>query len=134
MKLKVAFICTGNSCRSQMAEGFAKKYGSDLLEIYSAGTIPVEKVNPTAVKVMEEVGVDLSEHFPKTLKDIPEKIDIAITMGCIKGCPVVDTMLEEDWGLDDPVGKPIDEFREVRNIIEEKVKNLVNRIKMGELK
>lgn len=117
-----------------MAEGFAKKYGSDLLEIYSAGTIPVEKVNPTAVKVMEEVGVDLSEHFPKTLKDIPEKIDIAITMGCIKGCPVVDTMLEEDWGLDDPVGKPIDEFREVRNIIEEKVKNLVNRIKMGELK
>ncbi|WP_346939622.1 arsenate reductase ArsC [uncultured Clostridium sp.] len=134
MKLRVAFICTGNSCRSQMAEGFAKKYGSDVLEIYSAGTIPVEKVNPTAVEVMKEIGVDLGEHFPKTLKDIPEKIDIAITMGCIKGCPVIDTILEEDWGLDDPVGKPLDEFRKVRDIIEEKIKNLVKRVKIGELK
>lgn len=129
MKLKVAFICTGNSCRSQMAEGLAKKYGNDVLEIYSAGTIPVEEVNPMAVEVMKEVGVDLGEHFPKTLKDIPEKIDIAITMGCIKGCPVVDTILGEDWGLDDPVGKPIDEFRRVRDIIEKKIKSLVERVK-----
>lgn len=133
MKLKTAFICTGNSCRSQMAEGFAKKYGSDVLEIYSAGTIPVEAVNPTAIEVMKEIGIDLIEHYPKTLKEIPERIDIAITMGCIKGCPVVDTRLEEDWGLDDPVGKAIEEFRKVRDIIENKVKDLVERVKGGEV-
>ncbi len=129
MKLKVAFICTGNSCRSQMAEGFAKKYGNDVLEIYSAGTIPAEEVNPIAVEVMKEVGVDLGDQFPKTLKDISEKIDIAITMGCIKGCPLINTILEEDWGLDAPYGKPLDEFRRVRDIIEEKIKNLVERVK-----
>lgn len=127
--LKVAFICTGNSCRSQMAEGFAKKYGRDILEIYSAGTYPVERVNPNAVEVMKEIGIDLSEQYPKMLKDIPENIDIAITMGCIKGCPVVDTKFEDDWGLDDPDGKPLQEFRRVRDIVEEKVKELVEKVK-----
>lgn len=128
MKQIVAFICTGNSCRSQMAEGFAIKYGFDIFNIYSAGTIPVESVNPDAIKVMEEVGVDIRTQYPKTLKDIPENIDIVITMGCIKGCPVVNSKIEEDWGLDDPVGKSLDEFRRVRDIIEEKVIDLVKRV------
>lgn len=129
MKPRIAFICTGNSCRSQMAEGFAKKYGGDILEIYSAGTIPVKNVNENAVKVMKEVGIDLSNYYPKMLSQIPKVIEIAITMGCIKGCPLVDTIVEEDWGLEDPVGKSLDEFRIVRDTIEIKVKDLVERIR-----
>ena len=82
MKKKVAFICVHNSCRSQMAEGWAKKLASDVLEVYSAGTEDYPEVKPLAVKVMEEVGIDMSEHHPKLLSDIPEELDILITMGC----------------------------------------------------
>jgi protein-tyrosine-phosphatase len=71
MKKKVAFVCTHNSCRSQMAEGWAKKLGSDVLEAYSAGTEKYPEVKPLAVQVMEEAGVDMSTHHPKLLSDIP---------------------------------------------------------------
>lgn len=81
MKKKVAFICVHNSCRSQMAEGWAKKLGSDVLEVYSAGTENYHEVKPLAVQVMEEDGIDMSSHTPKLLTDIPEEVDILITMG-----------------------------------------------------
>lgn len=127
-KLKIAFVCVGNSCRSQMAEAFAKKYGKDLFEVYSAGTHPTHEVNPTAIKVMREVGIDLDEHYPKLLKDIPEELDVLITMGCNVVCPFVPNRYQEDWGLEDPVGKPIEDFRRTRDIIEENVKILVKNI------
>lgn len=133
MKLKVGFVCVGNSCRSQMAEGFAKHYGNDLLEVYSAGTEPAERVNPNAVKVMEEAGVDLSDQRPKLLEEIPSELDILITMGCNVECPYVPCKLREDWGLDDPDGKPIEEFRKTRDIIEGKVKDLIERVKNNEI-
>jgi len=133
MKPKVAFVCTGNSCRSQMAEGFAKYYGSDVLEIYSAGTHPAEEINPTAIAVMKELGIDLSTQYPKTLDDIPFEIDILITMGCGVVCPFVFNKHEEDWGLEDPVGKPVDEFRRVRDIIRGKVEDLIKRVKDGSI-
>jgi len=82
MKKKVAFVCVHNSCRSQMAEGWAKKLGSDVLEAYSAGTEKYPEVKPLAVQVMEEAGVDMSDHHPKLLSDIPAEVDILITMGC----------------------------------------------------
>ncbi len=125
MKLKVAFVCTGNSCRSQMAEGWAKHFGSDVLEVYSAGTHPSDKVNENAVEVMKEAGVDISSHFPKTLDDIPYEMDILIKMGCGVVCPFVPNNHEEDWGLDDPVGKPVEDFRKTRDIIREKVMELI---------
>jgi len=71
MKVKVAFVCTGNSCRSQMAEGFAKHYGNDVLEVYSAGTQPASEVNPDVITVMKEAGIDISTQKPKSLDDIP---------------------------------------------------------------
>ncbi|MDI3546460.1 MAG: hypothetical protein PWR10_112 [Halanaerobiales bacterium] len=123
----------GNSCRSQMAEGFAKHYGNDLLEVYSAGTEPAERVNPNAVKVMEEAGVDLSDQRPKLLEEIPSELDILITMGCNVECPYVPCKLREDWGLDDPDGKPIEVFRKTRDIIEGKVKDLIERVKNNEI-
>lgn len=129
MKAKVAFVCVANSCRSQMAEGFAKHYGSDVLEVYSAGTNLADKVNPNAVLVMKEVGIDISNQYPKKLDDIPSYIDYLITMGCNVECPYVPCKVREDWGLDDPVGKPLDEFRKVRDQIEKKVIELINRVK-----
>lgn len=132
-KLKVGFICVGNSCRSQMAEGFAKEYGSDIFEVYSAGTDPAPEVKPNAVRAMEEKGIDISEQYPKLLKEIPGELDILITMGCNVECPYIPCKFREDWGLDDPAGHPIEVFRETRDIIEEKVKDLIEKVKNKEL-
>ncbi|MGB3161785.1 MAG: arsenate reductase ArsC [Carnobacterium sp.] len=129
MKTTVAFVCVHNSCRSQMAEGWAKKLGSDSLEVYSAGTEHYPAVKPLAIEVMEEAGIDMSGHKPKLLSDIPAKLDILITMGCNVECPFVPNKHREDWGLDDPSGGPIEDFRETSKLIEEKVKELLVRIK-----
>ncbi|MCA0385084.1 MAG: arsenate reductase ArsC [Firmicutes bacterium] len=133
MKVKVAFVCVHNSCRSQMAEGWAKHLGSDLLEAYSAGTENYPEVKPLAVAVMEEAGVDMSEHHPKLLTDIPEELDLLITMGCNVVCPFVPNKHSEDWGLDDPSGGPIEDFRVTRDLIKQKVEQLIKRIQTGEI-
>lgn len=133
MKKKVAFVCVHNSCRSQMAEGWAKKLGSDVLEVYSAGTEEYHEVKPGAIQVMEELDIDMCDHRPKLLSDIPKEIDILITMGCNVVCPYVPCKHSEDWGLDDPSGGPIEGFRDTRDIIKEKVEDLIDRVKKGEL-
>lgn len=133
MKKKVAFVCVHNSCRSQMAEGWAKKLGIDVLEVYSAGTEDYHEVKPLAVEVMEEVGVDMSDHRPKLLSDIPEEIDILITMGCNVVCPFIPNSHSEDWGLDDPSGGPIEDYRETSNLIKVKVEDLIKRVKNKEI-
>lgn len=133
MKKKVAFVCIHNSCRSQMAEGWAKKLGSDVLEAYSAGTERYPEVNPLAVQVMEEAGVDMSTHYPKLLSDIPAEVDILITMGCNVECPYVPCKHREDWGIADPSGGPIEDYRKTRDIIKEKVKDLIKRIKNNQI-
>ncbi len=133
MKKKVAFVCVHNSCRSQMAEGWAKELGSDILEVHSAGTEEYPEVKPLAVEVMEEVGVDMSSQYPKLLNDIPEEIDILITMGCNVVCPFVPNSHSEDWGLDDPSGGPIEGYRETRDLIKEKVEDLIKRVKNSEI-
>lgn len=133
MKKKVAFVCVHNSCRSQMAEGWAKRLGSDVLEVYSAGTEDYPEVKPGAVQVMEEAEVDMSEHKPKLLSDIPEEIDILITMGCNVVCPYVPCSHSEDWGLEDPSGGPIEGFRNTRDLIKEKVEALIKRVKNNEI-
>lgn len=133
MKKKVAFVCVHNSCRSQMAEGWAKKLGSDVLEAYSAGTENYPEVKPLAVQVMEAAGVDMSEHHPKLLSEIPAELDILITMGCNVECPFVPCSHREDWGLTDPSGGPIGGFEDTRDIIKEKVEDLINRIKNNQI-
>lgn len=133
MRKKVAFICVHNSCRSQMAEGWAKKLGSDVLEVYSAGTEKYPEVKLLAVQVMEEAGVDMSGHTPKLLTDIPEEVDILITMGCNVVCPFISNSHSEDWGLDDPSGGPIEDYRETRDLIKDKVEDLIKRVKNREI-
>ncbi|NLC66918.1 MAG: arsenate reductase ArsC [Clostridium sp.] len=133
MKYKIAFVCIHNSARSQMAEGFAKHLGADILESYSAGTEEYPEIKPFAVKVMEEIGIPIKNQYPKLLKEIPEDIDILITMGCGVVCPYMPVQYEEDWGLDDPSGGSIKDFRETRNLIENKVKDLIERIKKRDI-
>lgn len=133
MKKKLAFVCVHNSCRSQMAEGWAKKLGSDVLEVYSAGTESYPEVKPLAVQVMEEAGVDMSGHYPKLLSDIPAEVDILITMGCNVECPYVPCGFREDWGLTDPSGGQIDDYRKTRDIIKEKVEDLIQKVRRKEI-
>lgn len=133
MKLKIAFVCVHNSCRSQMAEAWAKKLGSDILEVYSAGTENYPEVKPLAVAVMEEAGMDMSAHKPKLLSDIPEELDLLITMGCNVVCPFVMNRHSEDWGLEDPSGGPIEDYRVTRELIREKVLDLLKRIENKEI-
>lgn len=133
MKKKAAFICVHNSCRSQMAEGWAKKLGSDVLEVYSAGTEEYPEVKPLAVQVMKEVGVDMTGHYPKLLSDIPEEVDILITMGCNVVCPFVPNSHSEDWGLEDPSGGPIEDYRKTRDLIKKRVEELIKRVKDNEI-
>jgi glutathione/glutaredoxin type arsenate reductase len=127
--LKVAFVCVHNSCRSQMAEAYGKLLGQGIIEVYSAGTENYPQVKPLAVEVMEEVGLDMSKHHPKLLSDIPSEFDILITMGCNVSCPFVPSDYMEDWGLEDPSGGPIEDFRVTRELIKSKVEKLLERIK-----
>lgn len=131
-KLTVAFVCVHNSCRSQMAEAWTHLLDSEWFDAYSAGTENYPEVKPLAVAVMEEVGADMSQHKPKLLSDIPEELDLLITMGCNVVCPYVPHRFSEDWGLDDPSGGPIEDFRITRELIHEKVLNLIERAKRGD--
>lgn len=129
MKKKVAFVCVHNSCRSQIAEALAKKLGSDVLEVYSAGTEIEEGINPDARRLMMEMyGIDMEKtQKPKLIQAIPP-VDDVITMGCNVVCPVLPfSYKSEDWGLDDPTGKGDEAFINVIRRIEEKVIELIER-------
>lgn len=132
MAIKVAFVCVHNSCRSQMAEGWLKQLGGESFEVYSAGTEEYPEVKPLAKEVMEEVGVDMNSHYPKLLTEIPDEVDYLITMGCNVVCPFIPNRFSEDWGLDDPSGGPIEDYRNTRDLIREKVIDLIERSKEEE--
>jgi arsenate reductase (thioredoxin) len=129
MEPKVAFICTHNSCRSQMAEAIAKVIASGVFEAYSAGTEIRNEINPDAVRVIRKLyNVDMAkDQRPKQLSDIPP-VDIVVTMGCGVQCPFLPCKHREDWGLEDPTGKPEEVFELTAKTIEEKIVDLKNRI------
>ncbi|MDD4069109.1 MAG: arsenate reductase ArsC [Candidatus Izemoplasmatales bacterium] len=129
MKTKVAFICTHNSCRSIMAEGFLNHYNDGSFEVYSAGTEKYPSPKPLAIEVMEDLGVDMSYSRSKLLTEIPNEVDVLITMGCGVECPFIPTKYREDWGLDDPSGNPKLEFEKTRDLIRLKVLDLIERVK-----
>lgn len=128
----VAFVCVHNSCRSQIAEGWAKELGKGVLEVYSAGTEKYNEVKPLAVEVMQEVDIDISQQYPKLISEIPKEVDILITMGCNVVCPFIPNTHSEDWGLDDPSGGSIEDFRITRDFIREKVEELIEKVKYTE--
>ena len=137
MTIKIGFICTGNSARSQMAEGFGKYYAEKLgkdIEVYSAGSNPSGYVHPLAIKVMIEKGLDISQYKSKSLDDIPlNELDYLITLcgDAAETCTVVPHAKTQHWGLPDPAKaegteeEKLQTFRQIRDKIEEKVKNLI---------
>ena len=128
-KIKVAFICVHNSCRSQIAEALGKKLVGDVFEIYSAGTELKDHINPDAVRVMKQMHhIDMEQsQFNKLLSDIPEP-DVAIFMGCNVSCPNLKAKYSENWGLDDPSGKDDEAFVYTINTIEQKVLELKSKL------
>ena len=127
---KVAFICVHNSCRSQIAEALGRHLASDVFESYSAGTERKDHINPDAVRLMEQVyGIDMEAEgqHSKLLSDLPT-VDVVITMGCNVQCPFPPCKWQEDWGLDDPTGKPDAEFLKTIARIEERILDLKARL------
>ena len=126
---RVLFVCVENSNRSQMAQAFARIHGGDAVEAYSAGSRPSGRVNPKAVEVMRELGYDLSRHSSKSLDDIPDvEYDFVATMGCGDACPFVKARRREDWKIPDPKDMPSEKFREVRDLIEMKVRAMLSQL------
>lgn len=126
---KVLFVCVENSNRSQMAEAFAKIHGKGTVEAYSSGSRPSGKVNPEAIEAMKELGYDLTTHSSKSLEEIPDvEYDFVATMGCGDECPFVRAKRREDWQIPDPKHLEPEEFRKVRDLIEQKVKEMLEKI------
>jgi protein-tyrosine-phosphatase len=128
-KSKMVFICIENARRSQMAQGFAEALGQGKVEVYSAGSRPSSQIDPLVNEVMKEKNIDLSGKRPKGLNDLPFiEMDYLVTMGCEETCPAVLAKKIIEWEIPDPKGKTIDFFREVRDLIEDKVKALFEEI------
>jgi protein-tyrosine-phosphatase len=123
---KLLFVCIENSNRSQMSQAFARILGGDAVEAYSAGSRPSGIVNPKAIASMRELGYDLSVHDSKSLDDIPDvEYDAVVTMGCGDACPFVKAKRREDWQIPDPKHLEPEEFRQVRDLIRDKVGALI---------
>lgn len=123
---RVLFVCVENSNRSQMAEAFARMHGGEGVEAASSGSRPSGQVNPRAIEFMREVGYDLTTHASKSLDEFNgQDIAVAVTMGCGDACPLVRAERREEWNIPDPKDMPPEEYREVRDLIERKVKELL---------
>lgn len=124
---KVVFVCVENSNRSQMAEAFARIHGTGKVEAFSAGSRPSGRVNPKAIEAMKELGYDLTTHTSKGLDAFNGKeVEVAVTMGCGDECPLVLAKQRVDWKIPDPRDMTTEQFREVRSLIETKVKELIH--------
>ena len=127
MKKKVLFVCIENSNRSQMSQAFAKMLGGENVEAYSAGSKPSGIVNPKAIAAMKELDYDLSEHESKSLKEVEQfaPFDAVVTMGCGDACPWMPAKKFIDWEIPDPKNMQPDDFNKVRDLIRNKVKELL---------
>jgi arsenate reductase (thioredoxin) len=124
---EVLFVCVQNAGRSQMAAGLVRLRSEGAVHVRSAGSAPAEGINPLVVDAMAEVGVDLSEAFPKPLTDeVVRAADVVITMGCGDACPIYPGKRYEDWEVADPAeAESLDEVRAIRDEIDERVRRLV---------
>jgi arsenate reductase (thioredoxin) len=126
---EVLFVCVHNAGRSQMAAGLLAKLGGDRISVRSAGSEPADEINPAAVEAMAEVGVDLSRELPKPLADAAVRsADVVITMGCGDACPIYPGKRYEDWALEDPAGRELEEVRQIRDEIERRVRALLGEL------
>lgn len=128
-KTTVLFVCVHNAGRSQMAAGFMSHLGGESVDVLSAGSAPKDQINPVAVEVMAEIGIDISNNQPKLLTpDSVKDSDIVITMGCGDACPIFPGKRYEDWVLEDPAGQNIETVRKIRDEIRTRVTQLLAEI------
>ena len=126
---EVLFVCVHNAGRSQMAAGLVKLRSAGRVHVRSAGSDPGEEVNPAVVEAMQEIGVDMSQEFPKPLTDeVVRAADVVITMGCGDACPVYPGKRYEDWTLDDPAGQDLETVRRIRDEIDGRVRTLISEL------
>src|SRR5205823_14575694 len=126
---EVLFVCVHNAGRSQMAAGLVKLRSQGRVHVRSAGSSPAEELNPAVVEAMEELGVDMSEEFPKPLTDEAVRAaDVVITMGCGDACPIYPGKRYEDWELEDPAGKDPETVRRIRDEIDSRVQKLIGEL------
>ena len=125
-KPTVLFVCVHNAGRSQMAAGYLRALAGDDVDVLSAGSAPKDAINPVAVEAMAEEGIDIAGNTPKvlTVDDVRES-DVVITMGCGDACPIFPGKRYEDWELDDPAGRSIDDVRPIRDAIRARVQDLL---------
>jgi arsenate reductase (thioredoxin) len=122
----VLFVCVHNAGRSQMAAGLLNHLAGDSVAVRSAGSAPAGEVNPAAVQVMAELGIDMAQEFPKPLTDeFVRAADVVITMGCGDACPIYPGKRYEDWEVDDPAGRSVDEVRRIRDDLVGRVRTLI---------
>ena len=126
---EVLFVCVHNAGRSQMAAGLTHALSGGQVQVRSAGSAPAEQINPAVVEVMTELGIDLSQGFPKPLTDdVVEAADVVITMGCGDACPVYPGKRYLDWALEDPAGQPLETVRRIRDDIRTRVEGLLREL------
>jgi arsenate reductase (thioredoxin) len=126
---EVLFVCVQNAGRSQMAAGLLKLRSEGRINVRSAGSTPGEEINPNAMLALEELGVDMSEAFPKPLTDeVVRAADVVITMGCGDACPIYPGKKYEDWVLDDPAEQDLETVRRIRDEIDERVQKLIEEL------
>jgi protein-tyrosine-phosphatase len=126
---EVLFVCVQNAGRSQMAAGLLRLRSGGRINVRSAGSTPAEEINPNAIQALEEIGVDISEAFPKPLTDeVVRAADVVITMGCGDACPIYPSKRYEDWVLDDPAGQDLETVRRIRDELDERVQKLVGEL------
>ncbi len=129
----VVFVCVHNSCRSQMAEGYMRAFADDSFSVHSAGLESYPKIKDKAVEAMGLEGIDISQQSVNTVDKLPSvTFDAVITMGCGAECPFIPATLREDWGIEDPSGGSIDDFKKARDIIKSRVLDLIERLNEGE--
>lgn len=125
-KPAVLFVCVHNAGRSQMAAAYLRAIAGDRIDVFSAGSQPGNAVNPNAVAVMAEEGIDLAGAVPQILTtDAVRQADVVITMGCGDACPVFPGKRYEDWALDDPAGQGIEAVRPIRDDIRTRIERLI---------
>lgn len=129
---EVLFVCVHNAGRSQMAAALLRHRGEGRITVHSAGSEPADRINPAVFQAMEELGIDLSEAFPKPLTDeVIRASDVVITMGCGDACPVYPGKVYEDWQLADPQGRDLEDVRVIRDEIDGKVRALIGRLNVA---
>ena len=129
---EVLFVCVHNAGRSQMAAGLVKLRSEGRVHVRSAGSAPGDEINPAVIQVMSEIGVDMTEEFPKPLTDeVVRAADVVITMGCGDACPIYPGKRYEDWELEDPAGENVETVRRIRDEIDRRVQRLIAELEEG---